>query len=63
MSGSFDVNKNSQIFISAILGLLWMSEEELGFNPTIMEDGNKRYTEIQRNTQVERLCLEELMKR
>jgi Fungal protein kinase len=50
------------MFVSAILGFLWMNEEELGFDPTIVEEDGKRYTEIWRNGQVERLCLEELMK-
>jgi hypothetical protein len=62
-SKSFDVNKDGQMFVSAILGFLWMNEEELGFDPTIVEEDGKRYTEIWRNGQVERLCLEELMKR
>ncbi|OCL08995.1 hypothetical protein AOQ84DRAFT_363643 [Glonium stellatum] len=61
-SKSFDVNKDGQMLVSVILGYLWMNEEELGFDPTIVEDG-KRYTEIWRNGQMERLCLEELMKR
>ena len=62
-SGSFDVNKDGQMFVSAILGYLWMNEEEVGFDPTIEEGNDKRYTEIQRDSQMERLYLEELMKR
>lgn len=50
------------MFVSVILGYLWMSEEELGFDPTIMED-NGRHTHIRRNGHTERLCLEGLMKR
>jgi hypothetical protein len=62
-SGSFDVNKDGQMFVSVILGYLWMNEEELGFDRTIMEGDDTRYTEIQRDSQMERLYLEELMKR
>jgi hypothetical protein len=62
-SGSFDVNKDGQMFVSVILGYLWMNEEELGFDPTIVEGDDKRYTEIQRNSQMEQLYIEELMKR
>ncbi|KAF2804372.1 serine/threonine-protein kinase Sgk2 [Mytilinidion resinicola] len=61
-STPFDINKDGEIFASIILGYLWMSEEELGFDPTIVEDDG-RYTHIQRDGQVERLCVEELMKR
>ncbi|MCJ1351308.1 MAG: hypothetical protein MMC33_001292 [Icmadophila ericetorum] len=60
-SKPFDINKGGQIFVSAILGYLWMNEEELGFDPTILEEDAGRYTDIQRNGLVERLCLEELM--
>src|SRR5436853_7764956 len=39
-----------------------MSEEELGFDSTIRDDGG-RYTHIQRGGRMERLCLEQLIKR
>ncbi|KAF2179337.1 hypothetical protein K469DRAFT_799086 [Zopfia rhizophila CBS 207.26] len=61
-STPFDVNKDGQMLVSAILGYLWMSEEELGFDSTILDDGG-RYTQIQRDGRIERLGLEELMKR
>jgi hypothetical protein len=61
-SMAFDINENGKMFVSVILGYLWMSEEELGFDPTIMEE-NGRHTDIQRNGQTERLYLEEVMKR
>ncbi|KAF1993821.1 hypothetical protein P154DRAFT_417801, partial [Amniculicola lignicola CBS 123094] len=43
-SMAFEINENSKIFVLVMLGYLWMSEEELGFDPTIMEN-NGRYTE------------------
>ncbi|KAI9785550.1 MAG: hypothetical protein M1839_009291 [Geoglossum umbratile] len=61
-STPFDINKDGQMFVSVFLGCLWMSEEELGFDPTILED-NGRYTHIWRNGHTERLWLEGLMKR
>ncbi|KAF2193607.1 hypothetical protein K469DRAFT_239099 [Zopfia rhizophila CBS 207.26] len=61
-STPFDVNKDGQMFVSAILGYLWMSEEELGFDLTILDDGG-RYTQIQRGGRKERLGLEERIKR
>ncbi|KAI9773773.1 MAG: hypothetical protein M1839_002006 [Geoglossum umbratile] len=61
-STPFDINKDGQMFVSVFLGCLWMSEEELGFDPTILED-NGRYTHIWRNGHTEWLWLEGLMKR
>ncbi|KAF2174352.1 hypothetical protein K469DRAFT_614801, partial [Zopfia rhizophila CBS 207.26] len=61
-STPFDINKDGQMLVSAILGYLWMSEEELGFDSTILDDGG-RYTQIQRGGRMERLCLEERIKR
>jgi Fungal protein kinase len=39
-----------------------MNEREVGFDPIIIEDGG-RYTDIQRNDQLKRLFLKELIKR
>ena len=61
-SQPFDINKDGQMFVSAILGFLWMTEEELGFDPTMFEEVGIRYTEIQRHGQTERLHREELIK-
>ena len=62
-SSPFDINKEGLQFVSAILGYLWMNEEQLGFDPTIFELDGKRYMEITRNSRTERLVLVELMKR
>ena len=50
------------MFVSVILGYLSMSDEELGFDLTILDDG-KRYTQIQRGGRMECLGLEELIER
>jgi len=34
-----------------------MNEERLGFGPTILESNSKRYIEITRNDQTERLVI------
>jgi hypothetical protein len=60
-STPFDINKNAHMFVSVIVGYLWMSEEELRFDPTIAEDGG-RYTIIQRDGRMQRLCLEDIIK-
>lgn len=59
----FDINKEGLQFVSATLGYLWMSEEQLGFDPTIFEFKGKRYIEIIKNSQQERLVLGKLIKR
>ncbi|KAK4145918.1 uncharacterized protein C8A04DRAFT_35481 [Dichotomopilus funicola] len=63
-SESFDINKDGLQFVSTVLGLLWMDDEQLGFDPTIptISDGQRALT-IQRNGQAERLILDKLMKR
>ncbi|KAH0562855.1 hypothetical protein GP486_002528 [Trichoglossum hirsutum] len=62
-SPPFDINKEGLQFVSAVLGYLWMNEEQLGFDPTIFKLNGKRYMEITRNSKTERLVLVELMKR
>ncbi|CAD6454337.1 86454505-3836-429b-94a0-5ea2f7e49227 [Sclerotinia trifoliorum] len=62
-SKSFDINKDGKMFVSAILGYLWMDEEGLGFDPTILKEDAKKYIKIQRNGLEERLYLDELMQR
>jgi hypothetical protein len=61
-STPFDINKEGERFVSVVLGYLWMSEEELGYDSTIAGEG-RRYTSIQRDGRIERLCLEDLIKR
>lgn len=46
-SDQFDINQDGQQFISTILAFLWMSEKDLGFDPTIVTSGDKRYLEIE----------------
>ena len=62
-SSPFDINKDGLQFTSAMLGFLWMNEEQLGFDPTILTSDGKRYIEIVRNDQTERLILNKLIKR
>ncbi|EKG09044.1 hypothetical protein MPH_13974 [Macrophomina phaseolina MS6] len=62
-SESFDINADGRRFVSVILGYLWMNEEELGFDPTIIEDDGGRYMEITRDDKTERIYIEEFMKR
>jgi hypothetical protein len=61
-SEQFDINKDGLRFVSTILGFLWMSEEQLGFDPTIITANSQRFIEIQRDGRTERLILDGLMK-
>lgn len=62
-SAQFDINQEGLQFVSAVLGFLWMDEEQLGFDPTIFKAEGRRYIEIQRNRQLERLIIDEVMRR
>jgi hypothetical protein len=54
-SEQFDINEDGLQFVSTILGFLWMNEEELGFDPTIMTANDQWFIEIGRNGLTERL--------
>ncbi|KAF3768220.1 hypothetical protein M406DRAFT_109223 [Cryphonectria parasitica EP155] len=62
-SEQFDINKDGLQFVSTILGFLWMSKEELGFDPTIITANDKRFIEIKRNGSTERLIIDKVMLR
>ncbi|KAG9229575.1 hypothetical protein BJ875DRAFT_537638 [Amylocarpus encephaloides] len=62
-SERFDINQDGLRFGSTILGFLWMNEEELEFDPTIISEEGRRYIEIERNGQMERLIINRVMKR
>ena len=62
-SSAFDINKDGRQFTLVMLGFLWMNEEQLGFDPTILMSDGKQYIEIVRNDETERLIFEEPMRR
>ncbi|KAH7016319.1 uncharacterized protein B0I36DRAFT_254039 [Microdochium trichocladiopsis] len=62
-SEQFDINKDGLQFVSTVLGFLWMNEEELGFDPTIMTANNERFIEIERDGATERLIIDRVMQR
>ncbi|PHH63861.1 hypothetical protein CDD81_5418 [Ophiocordyceps australis] len=63
-SEPFDINKNGGLqFVTIILGFLRMNEEQLGFDPTIIESHGERYIEIERGGQIERLIIKGAIKR
>lgn len=62
-SEQFDINEDGLQFVSAVLGFLWMSKEQLGFDPTIVTAKDKRYIEIEREDGKERLVIDKVVKR
>ena len=62
-SARFNINENGLQFVSTILGFLWASEEELGFDPTVIASDNQRYIEIRRDGAPERLVIDHVMLR
>ena len=62
-SEAFDINEDGLRFVSVILGFLWMSGEELGFDPTITKEGDRWFITINKDGQKERLVIDELVKR
>ncbi|KAL2005522.1 hypothetical protein VTN00DRAFT_2733 [Thermoascus crustaceus] len=62
-SAPFDINKDGKQFILAMLGYLWLNDEQLGFDPTIISSKGKRFIEIIRDGRPERLILDKNMKR
>ncbi|RBA11773.1 hypothetical protein FPRO05_14255 [Fusarium proliferatum] len=59
----FDINKDGRQFVYTILGFLWMSEEQLGFDRTIMTANGKQFIEVNRNGSTERIIIDEVMQR
>lgn len=62
-SEEFIITFQSCQFVLAILGFLYMTDEELGYDPTIKTVDNKRYIDIERNGQQERIVFTRLLKR
>ncbi len=63
VSKQFDINKDRLLFVFIIFGFLWMSEEELGFDPTIMTVNDEQFIEIERNGLKEYIIIDREIKR
>ena len=61
-SSAFDINQDGLSFVSAVLGYLWMTDEQLGFDPTITSQDGKRYITITKGGQTERLVIVNVIK-
>ncbi|KAL5398112.1 hypothetical protein PMIN03_012809 [Paraphaeosphaeria minitans] len=62
-SDSFDINEDASQFVFAVLGFLWLDEEQLGFDPTVVTEDDRQYIDIERNGCAERLVIDGVMKR
>ncbi|KAM5429321.1 hypothetical protein McanMca71_007718 [Microsporum canis] len=62
-SEKFNIHEEGLRFISVILAYLLMSEEQLGFDSTIITADGLRYIEIQRDGGKERLVIDEIIRR
>lgn len=62
-SEGIDINKEGVRFISVILGFLHMNRKQLGFDPTIITQGTKRYIEIEKDGRKEHLVIEKVIGR
>ncbi|OAL73284.1 hypothetical protein A7D00_3059 [Trichophyton violaceum] len=63
-SEKFDIHEEGLRFVSVMLGYLLMSEEQLGFDPTIVTNADgSRYFKIERNGEEERLIIDEVIGR
>ncbi|KAF3768445.1 hypothetical protein M406DRAFT_250425 [Cryphonectria parasitica EP155] len=61
-SKQFDINKDGLQFVHTMLGFLWMSSEELGFDPTFKRmPSGQQFIEISRNGASERLMIDGAM--
>ncbi|KAI1164025.1 hypothetical protein F5B18DRAFT_661377 [Nemania serpens] len=61
-SERFNINKDGQRFLSTILGFLWMDNEALGFDPTVIKSDHQQFIEIKHNNKTERLVLDKLIR-
>ncbi|KAI1181733.1 hypothetical protein F5B17DRAFT_243669 [Nemania serpens] len=61
-SEKFNINQDGQRFVSIILGFLWMDDEALGFDPTIIKSEHQQYIEIRQDTKLERLVLDKAIR-
>jgi len=63
-SANFDIQGKDYwwALVYAMLSILIMSEEQLGFDPTIIKVDGKRFIHIKRNDQQERLIIDEMVK-
>ncbi|KUI73954.1 hypothetical protein VM1G_09464 [Cytospora mali] len=61
-SEKFDIHEDALQFVYTILGFIWASDTELGFDPTILTVDGQRFIQIERNNQTEHLILDRVIR-
>ena len=61
-SVAFDIHQNGLFFVKTLLSLLWMNDEQLGFDSDLMEVDGKRFVKINRDGKEERLIITETLR-
>lgn len=56
-SVAFDIHQNGLFFVKTLLGFLWMTDDQLGFDSDLMEVDGKRFVKINRDGKEERLII------
>ncbi|KKZ63854.1 hypothetical protein EMCG_01807 [[Emmonsia] crescens] len=62
MSEKFNINQNGLQFVSVVLGFFLMSQEQLGFDLTIITSETERYIEIKKNGVKEQLIIDRIIR-
>ncbi|EKJ73080.1 hypothetical protein FPSE_06693 [Fusarium pseudograminearum CS3096] len=62
-SEQFNINEDGLRFVFTILGFLWMDDEELGFDPTIVQKDGEKFIEISQNGSSKRIIIDEVVQR
>ncbi|KAI9747071.1 MAG: hypothetical protein M1815_004670 [Lichina confinis] len=61
-SQPFDIHKNGLMFVTVLLGFLWMDDEQLGLDPDLMEVDGQRFVKINRDGKEERLIITDTLR-
>ena len=61
-SEAFDIHQNGLFFVKILLSFLWMNDEQLGFDPGLVEVGSQRFVEVNKDGKEERLIITETLR-
>ncbi|KAL9097357.1 MAG: hypothetical protein Q9163_006361 [Psora crenata] len=61
-SKPFNIHKNGFFFVKTLFSFLWMNNEQLGFDPDLMEVDGQRFVKVNRDGKEERLIITEILK-
>jgi hypothetical protein len=59
----FSVNEDGRKFVTVVLGYLLMANDDLGFDPTVVRDGDRRYVPVMQDGVEQRLFIEKTISR